>query len=256
MRLKNIELWSSALVILIITALYLSVTSRSSIPAASSIFGHGLGIAGFVLMLMTEILYSLRKKYQLARWGKLQNWLSFHIFTGLVGPFMVLLHTSWKFQGLAGVLTLFTLIIVASGFIGRYIYTAIPRSIDGNELGSDKVQELFNANIEQINAWKRSHLSVEFTAQHNLDLVLGETKQHKNRFFQELVDKGIGLEAIQNLKDILASRDRLEKQLSTMERTRKVMAIWHALHVPLALSMFLVAAVHILATLYFSTLSR
>ncbi len=99
-----------------------------SVPAAGQFFGHSLGIIGFVLMLMTEILYSIRKRSRNARWGKMASWLQFHIFTGLVGPFMVLLHTSWRFQGLAGVVTLLTIMIVISGFIGRYIYTAFPRT--------------------------------------------------------------------------------------------------------------------------------
>lgn len=183
MRIKNIELWAAALTILIISAGYLSLISLSAIPAASSLLGHGLGIAGFVLMLMTETLYSLRKKYQFARWGKLEHWLSFHIYTGLVGPFLVLLHTSWKFQGLAGVLTLMTLIIVISGFIGRYFYTSIPRTVEGSALEAST-----------------------------------EIKQSRS------------------------------------ERNRKLLAIWHTIHVPLALSLFLVAVAHILAALYYSTL--
>lgn len=256
MRLKNIELWASALAILIITALYLSVTARSSIPAASSRFGHGIGIAGFALMLMTETLYSLRKRYQFARWGKLQNWLSFHIFTGLVGPFMVLLHTSWKFQGLAGVLMLLTVIIVGSGFIGRYVYTAIPRSIDGKELGLDQVQELLVSNLEQIDTWKRTHLSEASADPYGHYLTSPATGLDKKRFFKELIAEGIGQEAVLSLKDLLSYREGLEKQAANLEKTRKVLAIWHAVHVPLALSMFLVAAVHILATLYFSTLLK
>ena len=72
------------------------------IPPASELFGHGLGILGFILMLMTETLYSLRKRSRSVKWGKMSIWLQFHIFTGLVGPYMVLLHTSWKFQRAGG----------------------------------------------------------------------------------------------------------------------------------------------------------
>ncbi len=70
-----------------------------SVPAASGFYGHTIGIVGFVLMLMTETLYSLRKRSRSARWGRMADWLQFHIFTGIVGPFMVFLHSSWKFNG-------------------------------------------------------------------------------------------------------------------------------------------------------------
>ena len=132
---RNRELWLSFIAIILITILYLFVTSMlNQIPPASDFFGHAIGILGFVLMLMTESLYSLRKRSRAARWGKMSSWLEFHIFTGIVGPYLVLLHTSWKFNGLAGIVTLLTVIIVVSGFVGRYIYTAVPRTADGIEM--------------------------------------------------------------------------------------------------------------------------
>lgn len=131
-RTGDRELWLALLAMLIIGAIYVVVVWQTkAIPAAAGLFGHLLGIVGFIMMLMTEILYSLRKRSRLARWGRMSDWLEFHIFTGLVGPFMVLLHSSWKFNGLAGAVTLLTVIIVASGFVGRYIYTRIPRTLEG-----------------------------------------------------------------------------------------------------------------------------
>ena len=58
---------------------------RARFPAASGLVGHGIGIAGFVLMLMTATLYSLRKLRTDARWGSTAAWLRFHMVTGLVG---------------------------------------------------------------------------------------------------------------------------------------------------------------------------
>jgi hypothetical protein len=132
---KNGEFWLALLIAILITTVYaLVIYWTKATPAAGSLFGHLLGIIGFMLMLMTEVLYSFRKRSRKARWGSMATWLQFHIFTGLVGPYMVLLHTSWKFKGLAGATTLLTIIIVISGFVGRYIYTRIPRSLDGTEI--------------------------------------------------------------------------------------------------------------------------
>jgi hypothetical protein len=137
------ELWFAFFVIILISLIYLfKVVVLGGVPASSELFGHSLGISGFVLMMMTETLYTLRKRSRSARWGRISLWLQFHIFTGLVGPYMVLLHTSWKFNGLAGMLTLMTLIVVGSGFIGRYIYTAIPRTADGIEMEAGEIKLL------------------------------------------------------------------------------------------------------------------
>ena len=181
----NRELWLSFLAMVIITAVYAAVVSSTrSIPKAGDLFGHLLGIFGFVLMLLTETLYSFRKRSNRARWGSMASWLQFHIFTGLVGPYMVLLHTSWKFNGLAGATTLLTIIIVVSGFVGRYIYTLIPRSLDGAETATPGAQT------------------------------------------------------------------------AVLARARRLMAIWHAVHIPIGITLFTAAFIHIGAALYYATLLR
>lgn len=179
--LRGKELWLAALAAILIGGIYAAVvTLTREIPGAGDLFGHSLGIIGFLLMLMTETLYSLRKRSRLARWGRMSAWLEFHIFTGLVGPFMVLLHTSWKFNGLAGVTTLFTVVIVISGFLGRYIFTRIPRTLDGVEMEG----------------------------------TLSE---------------------------------------SALRNARRLLALWHAVHIPIGMALFVGAFVHIGAALYYAT---
>ena len=180
----NIEFWLALFVNITITGIYsLIVYFTRTIPPAGELFGHGMGILGFILMVMTETLYSLRKRSRVARWGKLSNWLQFHIFTGLVGPYMVLLHTSWKFHGLAGATTLLTIIIVMSGFVGRYIYTRIPRTVDGVEI-----------------------------------------------------------------------KGALSEQ--ALRQARRLLALWHAIHIPIGLALFVSAFAHIGAALYYVTFSK
>lgn len=128
---RNRELWYALAAIVAVTAVYLAAyVLQGSVPAASGIVGHGIGILGFVLMLMTETLYSIRKLLTDARWGNMASWLRFHIVTGLVGPYMVLLHTAMKFQGLAGLAMLLTVVVVVSGAVGRYIYTTTPHTVE------------------------------------------------------------------------------------------------------------------------------
>jgi hypothetical protein len=125
------ELWYALAAIVAVTAVYLLAYRQAGrFPAASGLIGHGIGVLGFALMLMAETLYSIRKLQTDARWGNMAGWLRFHIFAGLVGPYMVLLHTTMRFRGLAGVSMLLTVVVVVSGFIGRYIYTAVPREIN------------------------------------------------------------------------------------------------------------------------------
>ena len=157
----NIELWLAFLAGIVITAVYaLVVFSAREIPAAGELFGHVLGITGFFMMLMTETLYSIRKRMRDASWGRMSFWLQFHIFTGLVGPYMVLLHTSWKFNGLAGALTLLTVIIVFSGIIGRYIFTRIPRTLDGLEIEGALSEAALRQARRLLSLWHTIHIPI------------------------------------------------------------------------------------------------
>ena len=157
----NRELWLAFLAMILITGIYgLVMLFTREIPPASELFGHGIGIVGFIMMLMTETLYSLRKRSHSVKWGRMSAWLQFHIFTGLVGPYMVLLHTSWKFNGIAGITTLFTVIIVVSGFVGRYIFTRIPRTLDGLEIEGTVSQEALKQARRLLALWHTIHIPI------------------------------------------------------------------------------------------------
>ncbi len=142
------ELVLSFAAIAAITSIYLLVVILMGVPQASGLIGHSLGILGFLLMLATEILYTLRKRYGSGRWGRTSDWLKFHIFTGLVGPYLVFLHTAWDFNGLAGVTMLLTGIVVASGFVGRFIYTYLPRTAEGALLEAEQGDRLSRPAIQ------------------------------------------------------------------------------------------------------------
>ena len=141
------EFWYSLIAMIAVTIVYVvAYFQAGTFPDASGWVGHGIGIIGFILMLMTGTLYSIRKLQTEARWGSMAAWLRFHMVTGLVGPYMVLLHTAMRFKGLAGLAMLLTVIVVLSGVIGRYLYTAVPRTIDGAEAAARLANEIVAAN--------------------------------------------------------------------------------------------------------------
>lgn len=221
----NRELWAALAAVMVITLVYLFVTINwASTPAASSLFGHSLGITGFILMLMTETLYSIRKRMRKASWGRMSAWLQFHIFTGLVGPFMVLLHSSWKFNGLAGIVMLLTVVIVASGFIGRYIFTSIPRTIDGVEIEAHTLESEIAALEEEIQKGQ----------------IPGLDRKPKNKEIQRLVKR----------------KRAIQRQIRSLAISRRMLALWHSVHIPVGLALFSAAFIHIIAAIYYATLLR
>ncbi len=273
-RYSNSELWMAFFTNLAITALYLAVVWRlGSVPKASAFFGHSLGILGFLLMLMTETLYSLRKRTRSARWGRMATWLKFHIYTGLVGPYMVLLHTSWKFGGLAGVVMLLTVILVISGFIGRYIYTAVPRTPEGAEVEARDLARAIEAAETDLQRWlaqrppetrqlarRLIELSELRTEARTPLLVLGRRLmewQYRLRMWQEKrrMDQAARAQAAQ-LERLLARRRALRRQMASLAMARRLLGLWHTVHIPLGMALFTLAFIHIAAALYYATLLR
>jgi hypothetical protein len=264
------ELWWALAAITLITVIYLLVVRQlQGIPAASGLFGHGIGVLGFILMLATETLYSLRKRSRRARWGRPASWLRFHIFTGLVGPYMVLLHSSWKFNGLAGLVMLMTVVVVISGFIGRYIYTAVPRNADGLMLEANDLQSQIaaaEADLQRAMAGQPA-FSQTLTAQMAapapapsgaMMLVLGRPLlgwRQRRRWRRTLrgLDPAARTQARQ-MEALIERREVLQRQAASLASARRLLGVWHSVHIPLGMALFTAAFIHILAAIYFATL--
>jgi hypothetical protein len=268
MQQSSRELWLSFIAIIVVTLVYLFVVVLfGEIPGASDLFGHSLGILGFVLMLLTETLYTLRKRSRSARWGKMASWLQFHIFTGLVGPYMVLLHTSWKFNGLAGMVMLLTIIIVVSGFLGRYIYTSVPRNADGIEIEANDLEEQIRLIDGELQGWlsTKPALYRDLSAQlasaptgSGNRLVFGRAFEEWNARVKwwrarSKLDKNARMQAKQ-LNALLKRERILRRQLGSIALTRRLLSLWHAIHVPVGIALFTAAFLHIIAAIYYATL--
>jgi hypothetical protein len=263
------ELWLAFIAILLISAVYLAaVVLLNGIPPASELFGHLIGILGFIMMLMTETLYTLRKRSHSARWGRTSSWLSFHIFTGIVGPYMVLLHSSWKFHGLAGLVTLLTVIVVASGFIGRYIYTAIPRTADEVEVETSQLERRVGSIDAELLAWKNTNPQAAAVLGDDLQvssqtagaaalLFARPLLDWRQRYRMHRLERGVDAplrRQVRQLEKLVRRRNLLRRQMASLALARRTLAIWHAVHVPLGMVLFAAAFIHIIAAVYYAEL--
>jgi hypothetical protein len=254
-----------------ITGLYLWA-SRAGTPASNGLFGHSLGIVGFVLMLATETLYSLRKRARGRALGRLSTWLQWHIVTGIVGSYMVLLHTAWQFNGLAGVVTLLTIVVVGSGFVGRYLYTAIPRTVDGAELTLADLESQLKAGASRLEILAPSRSAVgetptrlrlpplaatpggALTSVLARPLISWRDRIALRRALDELGshDKA----TVDELRRLINERHLLLRQIERLAIARRLLSLWHTVHIPLGVALFILSFIHIGAAIYYATLLR
>jgi hypothetical protein len=247
-----------------ITAGY-ALLAQGGVPQPSSAAGHALGVVGFLLMLSTETLYSLRKRVRGLHLGRMSLWLQLHVITGIVGPYLVLLHAGWRFHGLAGVLTLFTAVVVVSGLVGRYLYTAVPRSLDGAVLAVAELEQRIARTDRRLQKLGvelgATELAAATAAPHRgWRLVLARPflrwrgRRRLRRALGRLDEAGRARAG--SLLDLLGERQRLQGQIESLDVTRRLLALWHMFHVPLTGVVFTLAGIHILAALYYATLLR
>ncbi len=93
---------------------------------AGSGLGAVFGIAGAVLMLVPLIYVFVKRipflKERVTKYVSLQTWLSIHIYTGIVGALLALIHTGHKYVSPLGIaLTATMLLVVVSGIVLRYL---------------------------------------------------------------------------------------------------------------------------------------
>lgn len=152
--------------------------SRGGRVRPGSGWGLALGVAALLLMAGAQTLYSARKRWPGFNLGPMGYWLRGHIVLGLVGPFLALLHSGWRFNGIAGLAVLVMGVVVLSGLVGRYIYTAIPRSLDEQMTEIARIEEeidslppgaeaggLFarhDALLAEVRAWERARWALSF----------------------------------------------------------------------------------------------
>jgi hypothetical protein len=225
--------------------------------------GQMFGIAGALLMLM-PFLYMARKRITwLKGIGRLTTWLEIHLFCGVVGPVLITFHTSFKFNGIVSAAYWSMVVVVASGFVGRYLYVRIPRSIRGTELTRAQIvarADRLKIGLEQSIRWPSALArleSIEQTISHRqtlslFDLVSGDIRlgRRYREFERELQRAGVPPDRSREIARLAVSRSTLLRRLAYLEMTKKLFALWHAFHLPLVYLLWLIVAAHVAITLY------
>jgi hypothetical protein len=230
----------------------------------SGTVGLTLGAAGTLAMIAT-LPYFVRKRWRvLAGLGSLKTWLEVHIFFGIVGPLLITLHTSFKFNGLISVGYWLMMTVWASGFVGRYLYGRIPRSIRGTELTRDEITAGFDKTRARLAELPlppevrreidtfHSAAMPEGRAPGAFDLFFGELRVRfrLKLLRRELARRHVELNLVHDAVALAAQRAAMTRRLAHLERTRRLFEMWHVFHRPLVALVFVIVAIHVGVALY------
>jgi hypothetical protein len=224
--------------------------------------GHRLGLAGSSMMVLM-LLYSVRKRVgALRRLGPLGRWLDVHIYLGVFGPLLVVLHSSFKVQGLVA-LSFWSMVIVASsGVLGRYLYLQIPRTRAGEERALAELE----AEDRDLSGQLRTRFRLDEAQIAGLDaLVAVPTRVGLLGGFARLVTDDLrlrsGLRAFArscrsvpapvfaDFERVVRQKAQVHRRILLWDRVHELFHYWHVLHKPFALVMYLFMVVHVAVAL-------
>ncbi len=114
--------------------LWLGFLVHHSPRFAGSAWGGLLGVSGAGLMLVPLAYLIVKRlgplKRGVTRRVSMRTLLTWHIYAGILGPILGLLHTGHKFASPLGItLTAMMIVVVLSGFVGRYLLNQTAQTI-------------------------------------------------------------------------------------------------------------------------------
>ncbi|MCH9650196.1 MAG: hypothetical protein K0U98_18305 [Deltaproteobacteria bacterium] len=222
--------------------------------------GHRFGVIGTAMMVLM-LGYSLRKRIPfLRRMGPMSAWLDYHILLGICGPLFILLHSSFKVQGLVA-LSFWSMVAVSvSGVLGRFLYRQIPRTQAGTELSAEEVRDLDQrwtreltedlgmptAKLQELRAIAEEGVEPS----RSLLWILGRMpidllwlRWRLSRFLRH--SEGLTPKLRRRIARVARNKAVLHRQQILWLKIRELFHYWHVLHKPFAIIMYLFMVIHI-----------
>jgi len=224
---------------------------------------HFLGWVGSFFILLTS-LYVIRKKIG---WTKNSNSvarsLNFHIFYGLIGPTLIAFHTSFKIGGLAAISFWSMVVVVISGFIGKYFFDELWQY-------ETEIKQKKNIGVKLTQFYLKKHPTAKeediFELKKEVVGYLGIKKDHGTKslflitvlYLTIMGDLRIILHSFGFPTSIPSGTQKIYIQYALYKRRsffadyyQRIMGYWYSIHVPFSILMIIFLLIHIVVVLFF-----
>lgn len=128
----------------------------------AGVIGRALGTAAVAAFLF-NLAYGLRRRLRSWHsWGHLRLWMSAHVFLGLLGGGLLLLHSSFRMTSPVAQWSAWAVIVlVGTGVVGRYLYAMVPHTAFGEEDPDGLRARTALALRELRQVWPQGHAATE-----------------------------------------------------------------------------------------------
>lgn len=229
--------------------------------------GYNLGLTGG-LMMLTLLLYSFRKHIKfMQRLGKLKHWFRIHMIFGVLGPILILFHTTFRTGSINASVALYCMLLVAgSGLVGRFVYTQIHKGLYGSRSTLKEAREALAGSTDDV----KSRLHFFPKVEKWINIFEHTALEEKRGFFAGVwyflsfdvrrmllvwrckrnIHQTLSSERMDgNAKEAVKLVGQYLLQIQTVAQFKKfeqIFSAWHILHIPLMYMMVATAIFHVI----------
>lgn len=244
--MKEQERFIAAGLTILLLVSWLGFLVHRSPNFAGSLTGGIFGIAGAVLMLVPLIYCVIKRipplRRAISRHVQMATLLTWHIYLGILGPILAIIHTGHKFMSLLGI-TLVSLmfIIVFSGLIVRYFMRYVSDSLQEKRSLLHKLEQHYRLLSGEL----QSHRDVQ------------ETLRPFSTFFGRLFGSfayGHSAGALSLPQQVIAVSDSIadvEYAIRTHTVFERAFKVSLSLHIAVSLVFYGLLCAHIVGEVYY-----
>ena len=234
-------------------------------------FGYWLGATGGSLMVLL-LSYPARKRLRFMQtWGPLKHWFRMHMMAGVLGPLLVMFHSTFHIGSLnAGIAMACMLLVMSSGFVGRFLYRKIHHGLYGSRADLQELEQQLGRDLQALGPVLEGMPAVKQEIERFAALVahkpqgMGQSAAHflslgwqrlaARRRVRRAASAALATGAHMPLRALMQSIDvtlrevQRTAQFSTYER---LFSIWHAVHIPFLAMLVLTAVIHVVAVHFY-----
>lgn len=235
-------------VLLLLLWIGFAVHRSPSFPG--SLAGFVLAVSGAALMVLPSLAYAAVKrvgplKRRITPRVPLPRWLAWHVYAGIVGPVVALLHSAHRFDSTLGIaLTATMLLAVFSGYVGRHFLRHVAVEVREKQQLLDQLVATYN------------RLAGETAAQPVRLAVLAVSSTRWSRIRRRVTPAGHVAEdhflqqahrAVQ-VADAIAD---LEYSIKAHQLLKRRFRVWLVAHIATSIAFYVLLALHVWAAFYF-----
>ncbi|HFB98935.1 MAG TPA: hypothetical protein ENJ62_07330 [Bryobacterales bacterium] len=227
--------------------LWLGFLIHRSPRFAGGLTGGVLGVAAALLMLVPLAYLVVKRvkplKRAVTRRVPMRNLLAWHIYAGILGPILAILHTGHKFESPLGIaVTAVMLVVVVSGFVGRYLMRQISKEIQEKKGMLEALNSAYRETVAALAG--RPERELALLPVPRLSALLG------TRLLAPSLETGTAGFLPVRAVYLAQSIADLEYAVKTHQTFKRLFAKWLKFHIVISLAFYALMALHVWGEVY------